>query len=65
MKSEPAESRLMRVDAIRTMVEDGTYEVPAEVVADAILRHHRGRLRIDSPNRRTMTPEPPERDNYH
>ncbi len=62
MNPEPPEARLARVDAIHTMVNNGTYYVPVEAVAEAILRHHRGgdgsRLFSDGP----APSEPPEPD---
>ena len=62
MKSEPPESRLKRVDTIHKMVRNGTYKVPAEAVAEAILRHH---THIEAPasfGERLAASESPESD---
>jgi hypothetical protein len=65
MKSEPPEPRLVRVDAIRRMVDEGTYDVPAEAVAAAILRHHQRSARRGSVGERPVTADPPETDDYN
>ena len=64
MKSEPPESRLKRVDTIHKMVKNGTYRIPAEAVADAILRHHALAEAPASFGERMVAPESPESD-YH
>ena len=64
MKSEPPESRLKRVDTIHKMVKNGTYRIPAEAVADAILRHH---AHVEAPaslRERMAATESPESDNH-
>ena len=63
MRPEPPESRLKRVNTIHKMVRNGTYEIPAEAVAEAILRHY---AHVEAPaslRERMAAPESPESDN--
>ena len=64
MNSELPESRLMRVHAIRKMVEEGTYDVPAEAEAAAILRHHQRSARRGSVGGGPVAADPPQADHY-
>lgn len=51
------------MDAIHRMVSSGTYEVPAEDVVDAILRHHEERATGASAGERPFASQPPETNN--
>ena len=52
------------MDAIRRMVNEGTYDVPAEAVAAAILHHHQRSARRGSIGERPVTADSPEADDY-